>query len=198
MFINNKFKFSLCLSIVVSSLSINQASYAQFKVRKDSLEKSTWYTAPRQIQIIDDAPIVKDYRTPPQGSQDNQYVDIPANPGGNSNTIPAGGMHFGNPNAAHVSSGPNLPRAGFGTNIPSGGIAHPGSLPNISHGGLLHPPNSAQPAAAPRNNYQAPVARPQSPVASSYGGYSSGSGNSYGASSNRSTEANVRGTLLRK
>ncbi len=54
MFINNKFKFSLCLSVVVSSLSINQASYAQFKVRKDSLEKSTWYTAPRQIQITSD------------------------------------------------------------------------------------------------------------------------------------------------
>lgn len=190
---------STLLIISFSTISILLISetpgLAQFKVRKDSLEKSTWYEAPRQVQIIDDAPVVHDFRqaSPPPP----QYINIPANPGGgNLGTIPAGGLHFGDPNAVHTSSGPNLPRAGFGTNIPAGGIAHPGSLPGISHGGLLHPPSSSpvarQSAANPVNTYK------PGPSVSSYGGYSNnGGGSSYGASQ-RSSEASVRGSLLRK
>ncbi len=182
---------NLILLLVI--LSGNCDVKAQFKVKKDSLEKSTWYEAPRQIQIIDDSPIIHDYRPAPQTNQDNQYVNIPANPGGNSSSIPAGGLHFGTP-AARVSAGSNLPSAGFGTNIPVGGIAHPRSLPGISHGGLLHPPSSAPVANAP----PATSYKPSAPAVSSYGGYNSGGGNSYVGSSNKSTQTNVRGTLLRK
>ncbi len=182
---------NLILLLVI--LSGNCDVKAQFKVKKDSLEKSTWYEAPRQIQIIDDSPIIHDYRPAPQTNQDNQYVNIPANPGGNSSSIPAGGLHFGTP-AARVSAGSNLPSAGFGTNIPVGGIAHPRSLPGISHGGLLHPPRSVSVANAP----PATSYKPSAPAVSSYGGYNSGGGNSYVGSSNKSTQTNVRGTLLRK
>src|SRR5579872_2563452 len=49
------------------------------KIRKDALEKVKWNTAPREYQIIDDRPIIRDFREAPQ---DPGTVDIGAAAGG--------------------------------------------------------------------------------------------------------------------
>ncbi|MGH7192862.1 MAG: hypothetical protein ACREJM_04910, partial [Candidatus Saccharimonadales bacterium] len=36
------------------------------KINANAVEKSHWYNAPREIQIIDDQPVVRDFREAPQ------------------------------------------------------------------------------------------------------------------------------------
>ncbi len=63
-----------------------QASYAQNTMSDKAMEKSRFYTAPREYQIIDDRPVVRDFReAPATGSQ----IGIPNGPGGGPG---AGGM----------------------------------------------------------------------------------------------------------
>lgn len=133
---------------MLAAVAIAPAADAQ-SVNSKAKEKVRWYNAPREIQIIDDRPIVKDFREAPSVPQG---IQLPPGPTGHGNlggggggamggddggTLPAGGMPLGNGGGpgyrTDSPSGPvGLPKADFGhqgTNIPAGGIGPKGPLP---------------------------------------------------------------------
>jgi hypothetical protein len=192
----------LLLSVAILLCSETRA-FAQ-QVNKKALEKANWYTSPREFQIIDDRPVVKDFR---EGPQQTQTVDVgggPAGAGGNGN-IPAGGMHFGKPSVRTESSG--LPRSSFGSNIPAGGVGSSSALPGAglrSYAGQLAHPTGL--SAAGNHSYvphrggsvstpHAPAAVVSAPAARSYSSYRSTV--PITKSSSSSEQLNVRGKLLR-
>jgi len=125
----------------------------QAKIHQNELQKAKFYNAPRQVQILDERPIIRDFREAPQGSPE---IALPPGPsgrpggyGGNGagalGDIPSGGPGGGNPIQLggpgvqpYRSQNPNmqggnlpLPKSGFlgPSNIPSGGIKPAGALP---------------------------------------------------------------------
>jgi hypothetical protein len=197
---------------IVSVVAI-APSFAQTKVDPRSLEKAKFYEAPRQMQIIDDRPIVRDFREAPAAPP--PPIEIPPGPasngpggngagalGGGAPSLPAGGLQMGNGSAPAYrgpSGGLGLPKSGFGgpSNIPAGG---PGGkyagLPSTTQ----HTMGNIVPKNAPSGGYAAPAGRslgntPKAPAVASYGGYGQGQGSGVGNSSR--TESNVRGSLLR-
>jgi hypothetical protein len=209
-----------CGQIVVGT----QAVYAQGTMSDKAMEKSHFYTAPREYQIIDDRPVVRDFREAPQtGGQ----IGIPDGPGGGQGAGGMGGIGGGsgaNPiipsNGLPLTGGTgpayknapigmnSLPKSGFGatgSNIPAHGMGPRGILPGVSMGVVGKVMSQNKPVAA----HAAPLhgvsikgpsvgggkATPAAPTAvTSYGGYGSHP-TSYGNSSR--TEQNVRGHLLR-
>jgi hypothetical protein len=196
------------------------------KIQKQALEHSTWNTSPREFQIIDDRPIIKDFREAPKVGG---TIDLPPPPqgfggggsgggpgalgGGPGASLPGGGV--GLPGAgpgfpAYRGDPPGLqglPKSGFGrdSNIPARGMGPGGRLPGVTQGviGKLmnQQPAKGAAAGAPRGMAQPTQARTNgnsnTPVASYSGGYGTGNGSAYGGSSSK-TEASVRGSLLRK
>jgi hypothetical protein len=135
-----KIYYCLMLSAILALCSQSQ-SLAQ-QVNKKALEKANWYSAPREFQIIDDRPVVKDFR---EGPQQAGTVDL-GGPGGGAGSgaggggggsgngnIPAGGLHFGKPSVRTVDDG--LPKSGFGSNIPARGLSA-GAANSLPSGGL--------------------------------------------------------------
>lgn len=208
-----------CLAALTSVAPV----WAQGTVQKNATEKSTWHVAPREIQIIDDRPIIRDFREAPAIPQ---QIQLPPGPvgfggpgggngggalaGGPGSTIPAGGMPLGGNQGYRTPSEPMgaLPKSGFGrgSNIPAGGMAPKGVLPsgfstNGLNGKMLNQNKaSGAGAGAPRGMSQ-PTGRSNGnysgpPVAASYGGYGNGTGSGAGSASR--TESMVRGSLLRK
>jgi hypothetical protein len=212
-------KVATLLSLGQIAISM-QASYAQGTMSDRALEKSRFYSAPREYQIVDERPLVRDFReAPANGGQ----ISIPNGPGGGQGagglagigggsganaTIPSTGMPLGNgardPGYRNAPSGMStLPKSGFGaSNIPSGGMGPRGILPGVKMGVVGNVMNQKKPAAA------APIkavslkgpsgggpAKSSAPVTTaSYGGYGSHP-TSYG--NNSRSEQNVRGHLLR-
>jgi hypothetical protein len=91
----------------LAALSSAAPAWAQ-TVNKNATEKSTWHTAPREIQIIDDRPIIRDFREAPAMPQQIQLPPGPVGSGGGyggngagalaggpGSTLPAGGMPLG-------------------------------------------------------------------------------------------------------
>ncbi len=198
-----------------------QASYAQGTMSDKAMEKSRFYTAPREYQIIDDRPVIRDFRdAPAAGGQ----IGIPNGPGGGQGaggmggigggsgsnpTIPATGLPLTGGTGPGYRETPvgmsSLPKSGFGgSNIPSAGMGPRGILPGVSMGvvGKVMNQNKPVPTAAapmrgvslkgPSGGRSAGSSAP--PTVTSYGGYGSHP-TSYGNSSR--TEQNVRGHLLR-
>ncbi|CAN5363605.1 hypothetical protein BH10CYA1_BH10CYA1_33790 [soil metagenome] len=209
-----------CLAALTSVAPV----WAQGSVQKNATEKSTWHTAPREIQIIDDRPIIRDFREAPVIPQQIQLPPGPVGYGGSGggngggalaggpgSTIPAGGMPLSGNQGYRTPSEPMgaLPKSGFGrgSNIPAGGMAPKGMLPsgfstNGLNGKMLNQ-NKASGAGAGAPRGMAPSAGRtngdyKGPAAATYsGGYGNGSGAGYGGSASR-TESMVRGSLLRK
>lgn len=214
------------ITLLMSCLLTHSAqAQSAHGISKKSTEPATWYEAPRQFQIIDDSPVVRDFREAPQNPGS---IDLPGAPGGTSGghgagalgalsggspSIPAGGLHLpGNGPGYRTgqSSMPGLgtlPKSGFGgSNIPARGLGPRGLLPSGNTqnviGKLMSEPRPL-PAVAPAAKAMVAhptvaVARPAGPTVASYGGgYDSGAGSDYGASTNR-TKTFVRGSLLRK
>jgi hypothetical protein len=113
-------------------------------------QKTTWYNAPREIQIIDERPVIKDFREAPAAAQGIQLPPGPQAGGGfggggggalgddGGGTIPAGGIPIGGAPGQQgyrneTPGGPlGLPKADFGhrpSNIPAGGLGPKGPLP---------------------------------------------------------------------
>lgn len=213
-------KRSFLVGLMVGITITLMAAPAQAqKVKKDSLEKTKFYTAPRQFQILDDRPIIRDFREAPQ---DAGTIEMPPGPqggggagggsgggayGGAGSSLPAGGLQLGGPSQGYRSAPTglgSLPKSGFGaTNIPARGLGPRGALPgaqstNQLMGKMLNQGKGVG-AGAPRGmspsagrstgNYTGPA------VQSYGGGYGTGSGSASGGSSSR-TESSVRGRLL--
>jgi|GEM_PF-2956608 len=143
-------------------------------IRRDALEKVTWFKSRRQVSIEDDTPIFTDRRT-------GGGVGVQAN------LSPAG---FGNTNAISGGLAPrNLSRAQFGPMTRPQASQAPPARP-IMHPGLAAIPGTLGPSGAP----SAPAARPPAAQAN-YGGYqpAQGSSGGYSASDIREVKARLLG-----
>jgi hypothetical protein len=108
----------------------SQSAWSQ-SITKQSTESSGWFTAPREFQIVDDRPVVRNFQEPPQSEQD---IDLPSiillgGPGfggrgagsldgRGSATIPAGGLRLADAGLGYCAARHhNLaepPKSGFG------------------------------------------------------------------------------------
>jgi hypothetical protein len=205
----------------LSSLALANPASAQ-AVNGGARQKASWHEAPHEIQIIDERPIIRDFREAPSQPQMIQLPPAPqgfgggyggggggALAGGNGAPIPAGGIPLGGPNQGYrTPSSPMgaLPQSGFGrgSNIPSGGIGPKGPLANGTttgvHGSLTNGKHAPGVGAGPAGGMAPSSGRTNgnsnAPVASYSGGYGSGSGAGYGGAASR-TESSVRGSLLK-
>jgi hypothetical protein len=209
---------AVALLSVVSTLP----SSAQQQVNQKSLSKATWHESPHEIQILDERPVIRDFREAPSAPQN---ITLPPGPqgfdpngggggggalGGGAPSLPSGGMQLGNgrdPGYRTPSSGlGSLPKSGFGgpSNIPARGMAPRGALPGVTQGvvgNIMAKKPAVAAAAGPAAGMGGhPMARTMGNTSApakvaSYGGYGQGAGNGVGSSS--STETSLRGTLLR-
>jgi hypothetical protein len=192
------------------------------RINKNALEKTKFYEAPRELQIIDDRPVVRDFREAPQ---DAGSIEIPPGPagsgggyggsgsgalgGGPGSSIPAGGLQLGGPNQGYRNAPAgigSLPKSGFGgSNIPARGMGPRNLLPSGSSnnqlmGKMMTPPPSQPAVGRPQGMSPTPArtnGNYNGPAVSTYsGGYGQGSGSGYGGSASR-TDSSVRGHLLK-
>lgn len=219
---------SLIVAATASVAVCAAPSMAQgFKIDQRKLDKTTFYSAPRQMQILDERPIIKDFREAPAAQQ---QIELPPGPqgyggggGGGAGALQGGGpgggaggapMQMGGPvvqprtSNGMVPSAGALPRSGFGpSNIPARGILPKGPLADGTNtnrlmGKMMTPPKAQGASAGPARG-MAPTKGPTNgnysgPAVSSYsGGYGNGSGAGFGGASSR-TDTSVRGSLLRK
>jgi hypothetical protein len=211
----------LCLAqLVVLAPTV----FAQGAVMSDrAMERSHWYSAPREYQIVDQRPIINDFRTAPvkpgqiaippgpgaAGGPGGGSLGDPSGGAGGSSVIPDGGLPVGGGSAPGYRSDPSgmssLPKSGFGgSNIPVGGMAPRGILPGVNQSvvGKIMQQNKYKPAAVPARAVAArgpavvnAPTKPSAPSVNSYGtNYSSP--NSYGSGLNSSQK--VVGHLLRQ
>ena len=167
-------------------------------MKKGALQQSTWYKSNMQVQIVDDGPVVHDYRTAPKNDPGWQIPIGPA--GGDNGRIPEGGIPVGGDGGPRqMRIAPNsLPQSGFGgSNIPARGMGPANALPSTKMGGLG---NAGQQQKTSTGVSARPIGRPQtvSQMAgpASYGNnYGGGSGPAYGGGGNSSTSTNVSGKL---
>jgi hypothetical protein len=143
----------LALTVLVSSFVVADSANAQggFQghIQQNKLDKTRFYTAPRQMQILDERPIIKDFREAPQQAP---MIALPPGPqangggyGGNGagalGDTPSGGgpgsapVQLGGPGVQPYRTGDNggnlpLPKSGFNgpTNIPARGLGPRGPL----------------------------------------------------------------------
>lgn len=145
---------SVAVAGAVAALIVAAPAQAQNgpKINSRALEKATFYNAPREIQIIDDRPVVRDFREAPA---QEQSISLPNGPGGGGGgqpggggagalgngggpvSIPGGGLHIPGVGTDPGYRGPRgmglpLPKSGFGrdTNIPARGMGPAGALPD--------------------------------------------------------------------
>ncbi len=211
----------LSLSAGLCLMTQTNDANAQQRVRDDLKEKSRWYHAPREYQIIDERPIVKDFREAPSAPG---FIDLPPGPegagggygGGGAGAMgdpgsmaPPGGVQLGGPNQGYRTDSPSmgtslpLPKSGFGreSNIPARGMGPKGPLPGVTQGVLgkimtPKPGAGAGPASGAGNVRGRLLGGAKPAQAQSYsGGYGSGSGIGNSGSAAR-TDSSVRGRLL--
>jgi len=185
---------ALCLNAFTS-----EAQAQSVNVKKGQLEHATWYKSNMQVQIVDDGPIVHDYR---QGPQNDPGFQIPIGPAGaNNNRIPEGGIPLGDGPRQVRMERSALPQSGFGaSNIPARGMGPAVALPGTKMGGLGGQGGgggqksttgvSARPISRPGTTSAA-----ASPAAYT-GGYGSGGGANYGGGGGGSSSTSVRAKLL--
>jgi len=145
-------------------------------IRRDALEKVTWFKSRRQVSIEDDTPIFTDRRTGGGGM------------GVQANLSPAG---FGNTNAISGGLAPrNLSRAQFGPMTRPQPSQIPPARP-IMHSGMAAVPGTLGPSGAP----SAPAIRPPAAQAN-YGGYNPAQASSGGYSASSEHIREVKAKLL--
>lgn len=195
-----------CLSV----LAIAGPASAQGMISEKARQKATFYNAPRQIQIIDERPVIHDFREAPQAAPMMQLPPGPgAYPGGAGGAGGQGQMMNGGalPYRTPVNPMGALPKSGFGqfSNIPARGMGPQQALPNgTTSGGHVALPKQAAAPVASRSMLPgaggarpAAAARPAAPVAAAgYGGnYTRTTGATGGGSS---VSSNVSGRLMNR
>jgi len=218
---NNLHLKALALSIA-QLFVLAPAVCAQGTTMSDrAMERSHWYTAPREYQIVDQRPIINDFRTAPVkpgqiaippgpgagGGPGGGSLGDPSGGAGGTSVIPDGGLPVTGGSEPGYRSDPSgtsaLPKSGFGgSNIPVGGLAPRGILPGVNQsvvGKIMNQNKYYKPKAVPAQAVAArgPAAivptKPSAPSVNSYGtNYSSPS--NYGSGLRDSKT--VRGTLL--
>ena len=179
---------------------------AQQMINEKARQKATFFNAPRQIQIIDERPVIHDFREAPQATP---MIALPPGPsaGGGAYGAGAGGqMNTGGALPYRTPYDPQgaLPKSGFGSfsNIPARGMAPQSALPKGTSTGVhtalpaasrSRPPQQARgsnPSAAPAIT----VYRPAAPASynSNYTQYSGGTG------SGSTTSSAVSGRLMNR
>ncbi len=164
-------KLTAAVVTAVTAVAVTLPAYAQHpnsKVKTNAIQKSGWYKHPREIHIIDERPVVRDFREAPQEVGTLELPPGPVGFGGDSggggagalggdpgSTLPASGLPIGGPNQGYrgaPASDTTLPKSGFGrdTNIPARGMGPRQALPdgtttNRLMGKML---NQARPASA--------------------------------------------------
>jgi len=211
--------YALLIGVIcASSVSPSLAE----KIDQKSLEKAKFYEAPRQFQILDERPIIHDFREAPAPAQS---IELPNGPqggggsgggngagalGGGTPSLPSGGMQLGGVKDPGYRTTPSqslpLPKSGFsqGSNIPARGMGPAGALPGVTQGVVGKMMAQQKPAAAgagPAHGMAPPRGRTNGnttapPTVASYGGYGQGSGAGVGNSSR--TDSAVHGYLLKK
>jgi hypothetical protein len=191
-------------------------------INSKAKEKVRWYNAPREVQIIDDRPIVKDFREAPSAPSSIQLPPGPQGAAGfggggagalggdGGDTLPAGGMPIGGGGPGYRTdpgSGPvALPKADFGhqpSNIPARGMGPKGPLPGGFTTGIhgkVAPWNAAPPQTVSQAVRGRSSAMPQRPVqTASYSAPGGGYGPSVGTASGAGgATTNVSARLLKK
>ena len=148
-----------------------QAQHGGFQVHQKKLDKANFYSAPRQMQILDERPIIKDFREAPASSP---MIALPPGPqgaaggyggngagalgdmpggGGGSAPVQIGGAPGQAPYRTSSPSSLPLPKSGFDrspSNIPAGGLGPRNALPSGQTTnrlmGKMMPPTKAGPA----------------------------------------------------
>lgn len=186
-------KYKIMMAAIFGVTGLVMASPAeaqQSQINQKARQKADFYNAPRRIQIIDERPIISDFREAPVPQQ---QIQLPPGPQGYG---PGGGGQGGMQNGGgpmQVPAGPGmlpyrtpsnpmgaLPKVGFGqwSNIPQRGMAPQQALPSgRSSGGHVAVPQMARPqqqqqARRPGVSAPRPVAQARpagSPVAAGYG-----------------------------
>ena len=218
----NNLHFKALPLAIAQLVVLAPAVCAQGTVSQGAMERSHWYTAPREYQIVDQRPTIKDFREGPTNAGRSPLPGAPGGasggpgggalgggPGSNDDVLPSGGLPIpGDGSTPAYRSDPtgmsSLPKSGFGgTNIPVGGLGPRGILPGINQqivGKILNknkyykPPAVAAKAVAARGPAVTVPAKPSAPSVISYGNYGSTNPNTYGSGLNTATK--VRGSLL--
>lgn len=208
---------------ILAAACLAPEANAQGMIDQKARQKASWFNAPREIQIIDERPVIRDFREAPSASN---MIQLPPGPqgfggagggggagamgdgGGGSPVLPAGGMPIGDGGPGYRNApamgGLPLDRAGFGnhTNIPARGMAPRGVLPNGTttgvHGAMQTPTARSAPSGAGAGNRGGMAAAAPAPAARSYGGpsYTTPTGG-YSAGGGGNSTA-VRGVLLNR
>lgn len=146
---------TLATAAAATAVAVSSPASAQgFKIDQKKLDRATFYSSPRQFQILDERPIIKDFREAPSAPQ---QIELPPGPqgfgsgggGGGAGALPGGGpgggggsapMQLGGPVIQPRTSNPMmpnaagaLPKSGFGpSNIPARGMGPRGALPDAT------------------------------------------------------------------
>jgi hypothetical protein len=192
--------------ILPATVTAAQAQQNATTVNPKARSKAVWYNSPREIQIIDERPVVRDFREAPQTPAP---IQLPPGPGSHpgaygggggamgddgSATLPGGGLPMGGGNGGEPGYrtpdqiNPNavpLDKVGFNrnpSNIPAAGMGPKGPLPGGFttgiYGKVAAPkyPNGL-PASPLLGKHTAPST---APAAKATPVYSYNPGNSYG------------------
>jgi hypothetical protein len=128
----------------------------------DAQENVGWYSAPRQMQILDDRPLVREFRQAPQRPQ---TVEISSNYGSGSGagsvdrttcgTIPRGGLHLsGNDAGSSPQASGALPRSSSDHGVCAPAADQPMMLPTAASANrLLMKPEVRQRGSLLRSNH---------------------------------------------
>jgi hypothetical protein len=205
----------LSLTVLLSTVISTEAAQAQGfqgQIKQNKMDKVHFYNSPRQMQILDERPIIKDFREAPASSP---MISLPPGPqaggggyGGNGagalGDNPSGGgggapVQLGGPGVQPYRTADNggqlpLPKSGFNgpTNIPARGLGPRGALADATTtnrlmGQMLKPKEQiggTYPAGSLGGGPRRSVGKPAAaaPVAASYGS-NYGAGTGTGTSS---------------
>jgi hypothetical protein len=143
----------LALTILIGTVVGADSAFAQGgfsgHIQQNKLDKTKFFNAPRQMQILDERPIIKDFREAPSSSP---MIALPPGPQGNMGgyggngagalgDVPSGGgpgsapVQLGGPGVQPYRNADNggqmpLPKSGFNgpSNIPARGLGPKGPL----------------------------------------------------------------------
>jgi hypothetical protein len=145
--------------MIPTTVGAANAQQGATSISPKARSQAKWYNAPREIQIIDERPVVRDFREPPQAANP---IELPPGPGAHRGQYGGGGGALGDDgsgtlpgNGTPIGGGPDrgyrtpeemnpnsvpLEKTGFNrmpTNIPAAGMGPKGPLPGGYTTGIM-------------------------------------------------------------